>query len=107
MMTPSPALKGILRGKMIELDCAPELPDGQEVTVVVVPVSTSISPGPPANLSVEDRRRWEEAWAEVKDLSPGEGLRLAFGAWAEDAEAVDQFLESNRTQRRLERRPPL
>ena len=55
--------------------------------------------------SEESRRRWEEAWAEVKDLPPGEGLRRAFGAWAEDAEEADRFLEWNRAQRKLERRP--
>jgi len=56
----------VLRGKTIELDEEPGLPDGQEVRVVVQPVEAS-----------ESRR-------------PGEGLRRAFGAWAEDAEELDK-----------------
>ena len=41
---------------------------------------------------------------EVKDLAPGEGLRRAAGAWAEDAEELDEFLEWNRQQRKIGRR---
>jgi hypothetical protein len=98
-------LKGIVHGKTIELEREPGLPDGQAVTVTVEPVMVSSPPRPYAFPSEESRRRWEEAWAEVKDLPPGEGLRRAFGAWAEDAEEVDRFLEWNRAQRKLERRP--
>ena len=42
--------------------------------------------------------------AEAERLPPGEGLRRAFGTWAEDAEELDQFLEWNRQQRQLGRR---
>jgi hypothetical protein len=106
MTSSSPALKGVIHGRVIELDREPGLPDGQEVTVTVEPVMASSLPRPPAFLSDEARRRWDEAWAEVKDLPPGEGLRRAFGAWAEDAEEVDRFLEWNRAQRKLERPSP-
>jgi hypothetical protein len=106
MPSSSPALKGVIHGKIIELDREPGLPDGQEVAVTVEPVTASSSLRPGAFPSEESRRRWEEAWAEVKDLPPGEGLRRAFGAWAEDAEEADRFLEWNQAQRKLERRPP-
>jgi hypothetical protein len=99
-------LKGVVHGKTIELDREPGLPEGQEVTVTVEPTPASSPPRPGAFPSEEARRLWEEAWAQVKDLPPGEGLRRAFGAWAEDAEEVDRFLEWNRAQRKLERRAP-
>jgi hypothetical protein len=105
MASSSPALKGVIHGRLIELDREPGLPDGQEVVVTVEPVAASCPPRPPVFLSDESRRQWEEAWAQVKDLPPGEGLRRAFGAWAEDAEEVDKFLEWSRAQRKLERRP--
>jgi len=106
MTSSCPTLKGVIHGKVIELEREPGLPDGQEVTVTVEPLTTSSPPRPSAFLSEETRRRWEEAWAEVKDLPPGEGLHRAFGAWAEDAEEVDRFLEWNRVQRKLEKRSP-
>jgi hypothetical protein len=105
MTSSSPALKGIIHGKLIELDREPGLPDGQQVVVTLEPVTASRPPWPPVFLSDDSRRQWEEAWAQVKDLPPGEGLRRAFGAWAEDAEEVDKFLEWSRAQRKLERRP--
>lgn len=98
-------LKGVIHGKIIELDREAGLPDGQEISVIVESVTASTPLRPGAFLSDETRRQWEEAWAEVQDLPPGEGLRRAFGAWAKDAEQVDQFLEWNRAQRKLERRP--
>ena len=59
-----------------------EVPDGQEVRVTVEPL-----PG-----------------AGTEQLLPGEGLRRAFGTWAEDAEELDKFLDWNRQQRKLGRR---
>jgi hypothetical protein len=106
MMNQPSALKGVIHGKTIELESESGLPDGQEVTVRVEAVTDSSLPRPSPFLSDETRSRWEEAWAQVKDLPPGEGLRRAFGAWAEDAEEVDRFLEWNRAQRKLERRSP-
>ena len=71
-----------MHGKVIELDQEPGLPDGQPVKVTVEPIPT------------------------VKQkLPPGEGLRRSFGAWAEDAPELDQFLEWNRQQRKHSRRP--
>jgi hypothetical protein len=93
-------LKGIIRGKTIELEAEPGLPDGQEVSVTVAPATAPRR----AFLSEENQRRWEEAMEQVKGLAPGEGLRLAAGAWAEDAEELDEFLEWNRQQRKICRR---
>jgi hypothetical protein len=69
-------------------------------------VTASSPPWPYLFLSDENRRRWEEAWAQVKDLPPGEGLRRAFGAWADDAEDVDRFLEWTYAQRKRDRPAP-
>jgi len=74
------SLKGVVRGKTIELERAPGLPEGQEVTVTVQPTE-------PAN------------------LPPGEGLRRAAGGWSDDIEGLDQYLEWNRQQRKLSRPP--
>lgn len=74
-------VRGTIHGKLIELSEETGLPDGQEVTVFVPP---SEIPG-------------QQPW------SPGEGLRLAFGAWAEDAEGLDEYLQWNARQRELSR----
>ncbi len=94
------SIKGIIHGRTIELDRSPGLPDGQEVTVTLAPAPVS----PRSFLSEENQRRWEEAMDQVKDLAPGEGLLRAAGAWAEDAEELDEFLEWNRQQRKIGRR---
>ena len=73
------AFKGVIHGKTIELEQEPGLPAGQTVMVMVQPVIVA------------------------EKLPPGEGLRRAFGAWKEDAEELDQFLEWNRQQRKLDR----
>lgn len=73
-------LRGVVHGKTIELDEETGLPEGQRVTVLVQPVS-------------EDEHR----------LPPGEGLRRAFGAWADEAEELDKYLEWNRQQRKIGR----
>jgi len=73
-------ITGTVHGKTIELDQAPGLPDGQRVTVIVART------------------------AATETLLPGEGLRQAFGAWAEDAEELDAYLELNRQQRTIPRR---
>lgn len=44
-------MKGTIRGKTIELQEEPDLPDGQEVTVTVAPLTAPTSP-----MSVEERR---------------------------------------------------
>ena len=70
-------LKGVVHGKTIELEDESGLPDGQQVNVTVQPVQ--------------------------ERLAPGEGLRRAFGAWADDADELDSFLEWNRQQRKIGR----
>ncbi len=80
-MSRAPAImKGVIHGRLIELSEEPGLPDGQTVSVTVQPVS------------------------EVEPLPPGEGLRRAFGAWAEDADELDRYVEWSRLQRRVDRR---
>ncbi len=79
-MTPKPTvLNGTVHGKTIELNEEPGLPDGQRVTVTVQVVE------------------------EGNTLPPGEGLRRAFGGWAEDGDELDKYLEWNRQQRKVNR----
>jgi hypothetical protein len=77
MTTNAAPLKGVIHGNTIELAESPGLPDGQEVSVVLHSV------------------------AREEGLGPGEGLRRAFGGWADDAEELDRYLEWNRQQRRI------
>lgn len=71
-------LKGVVHGQTIQLDCDPGLPEGQEVTVTVQA-------------------------ARPQQLPPGEGLRRAAGAWADDVEGLDDYLEWTRQQRKRSR----
>ena len=80
MATHTTVRRGIVHGKTIELDEETGLSDGQEVNVLVQPVE-----------------------AGAQRLPPGEGLRRAFGGWAEDAEELDAYLEWNRQQRKMSR----
>jgi hypothetical protein len=73
------ALRGVVHGKMIELEQEPGLPDGQHVSVTLSPVAGTPSPTSP------------EARA---------ALERAAGAWADDGEELDRFLEWNRQQRK-------
>jgi hypothetical protein len=66
-------LRGVIHGRTIELDSESGLPDGQRVAVAVRPLVSASS----AAL-----------------------LQRAFGAWADDAGELDQFLAWNRLQRR-------
>ncbi|MGD9644969.1 MAG: hypothetical protein AB7U73_04600 [Pirellulales bacterium] len=79
----SSAIKGIVHGRIIELDEAPGLPDGAEVVVFVRPRDTNSG----------------------ERLPPGEGLRRSAGAWADDPEGLDAYLEWNRRQRKVGRAP--
>jgi hypothetical protein len=78
-MTPASIFKGVVRGSSIDLERPVGLPDGQEVTVVIQPTNGA------------------------EKLPPGEGLRRSFGAWAEDADELDAYLEWNRRQRKQTR----
>ena len=74
-------VKGVVHGKMIELEREPGLPDGQEVTVTV-----------------------QAAGQASEKLPPGEGLHRSAGAWADDPEGLDRYLDWNRQQRKRGRR---
>lgn len=82
MATSESVFRGVVHGKMIELDVDSGLPDGQEVQVIVKP-------------------------AIEEPLSPGEGIRRSAGAWSDDPEGLDEFLEWNRKQREQSSRPEL
>ncbi len=73
-------LRGVVHGKTIELEQEPELPDGQEVTVILQPLVPS------------------EEWPS------GEGIRRSAGAWSDDPEGLDEYLRWNRQQRKIVRR---
>lgn len=64
MMTDAVIVKGVVRGKTIELERESGMPEGQVVSVVLRPA-----------------------------LPPGEGLRRSFGAWADDAKGLDEFVQ--------------
>jgi hypothetical protein len=72
-------MKGVVHGKTIELAEEPGLPDGQAVSVTVEAVSPATSPTSTAAL---------------------ESLRRAAGAWTDDIEELDRYLEWNRQQRK-------
>jgi hypothetical protein len=81
MTTNLTSYHGIVHGTTIELGEATGLPDGLEVRVIVQPAN-----------------------ADAERLPPGEGLRRAFGAWAEDAEELDAFQAEIRRARQRSRR---
>ena len=68
--------RGTVHGRIIELADETGLPEGQEVAVTL----QAIPPG-------------------AEQLPPGEGLRRAFGGWADDAGELDEYLEWSREQR--------
>ena len=80
MTTDSQMHRGVVHGSTIELQNDAGLPDGQEVTVTVQPVSSNRG-----------------------ELPFGEALRRAFGGWADDGEELDEFLEWNRQRRKMSR----
>jgi hypothetical protein len=77
MTTAAVIVKGVVHGKTIELDQEPGIPEGQVVSVVLRPA-----------------------------LPPGEGLRRSFGAWAEDAEDLNQFVQDVYRDRQDDRPEP-
>lgn len=68
---------GVIHGRTIELDDAPELPDGERVVVIIERLP-----------EVEQRR---------------EALLRAYGGWADEADEVEAFLRWNREQRQADR----
>lgn len=79
MSSAQPVLRGVIHGKIIELDEEAGLPDGQSVSVTVQPLSE-------------------------KRLPPGEGIRRSAGAWADDAPGLESFQDWNYQQRKVGRR---
>ncbi len=77
MATESTDLRGVVHGKMIELDQEPGFPEGQVVTVTVRPVESR--------------------------LPPGEGIRRSAGAWADDPQGLDHWLAEMQRSRQLDR----
>jgi hypothetical protein len=57
-------VKGIVHGNTVELDQPSGFPEGAAVSVTLQPA-----------------------------LQPGDGLRQAFGGWADDAQELDAFVE--------------
>lgn len=102
MAQSSTPLRGVVRGKTIELESEPGLPDGQEVAVTMEAVGEPTVTANPVPES-ESERRWREAKAEVAKLTREECIELSFGGWAEDAEELDKYLEWNRENRKLDR----
>ncbi|MFN0054717.1 MAG: hypothetical protein ACKV0T_21305 [Planctomycetales bacterium] len=78
MHTAMPTYRGILRGRTIELDQAPGLPEGQSVNVTVEPTNPS---------------------APSTRVDALEALRRAAGSWSDDEDDLDRYLEWNRRQR--------
>jgi hypothetical protein len=77
----SQTLHGIMQSDSIQLSERSTIPPGTKVQILVMPEL-------PAR----------------ENLVPGEGLRRAFGAWAEDDAELDEFLDWCRQQRKIERR---
>jgi uncharacterized protein (DUF433 family) len=146
------ALKGVIHGKVIELEQEPGFTDGQTVAVEIRPLEekleASASPSEvprvemwlgrlvfePSILPGERVVKGTHLAAEalVQELAAGQteegllkahpeltredlaavrnyartpvGLRRSVGAWAEDAEELDKYLEWARQQRRIKRR---
>jgi len=67
-------LKGIIHGKTIQLEHEPGLPDGQAVSVTLLPA-----------------------------MPIGEGLRRSFASWADEAGELDSFLDEIRHDRKRQR----
>ena len=73
-------IKGVIHGRIIELEAEPGLPDGQAVSVTV------------------------EAITAKKSDAAFEALKRAAGAWAnDDPEGLEQYLEQTRRQRKVNR----
>ena len=144
-------LKGVVHGRLIELESEPGLPDGQAVSIDLRPLEKSANaqdattiPGvetwmdrlvydsaiDPLERIVKGTRLQVEALvAEMEGGRSDEelmkahaeltledvhalhkyaqcpvGLRRSFGAWAEDADELDNYLEWSRQHRKFSRR---
>lgn len=144
-------LKGVVHGRLVELQDDPGLPDGQAVSIELRPLEEPANgQGASAIPAIEtwmDRLVYDSAIdplerivkgtrfqveALVAELKGGRsdeelmkayqgltledvqalhnyakcpvGLRRSFGAWADDADELDQYLDWTRQQRKLTRR---
>jgi hypothetical protein len=79
-------LQGIVRNGTIVLEQPHHLPDGTRVEVVVTPGVT-------------------ERVSSNARLPPGEGIRRSAGAWADDPEGLDEYLQQLRDEREQDRPP--
>jgi hypothetical protein len=70
-------MRGIIHGRMIEVEGDLNLPEGQQVTIIVQPL-----------------------------LSPEEAIRQSFGGWSDDAQELDKFLEDVQRGRQQEQPEP-
>ena len=71
-------VRGVVHGKVIHLEADTGLPDGQEVTVSVQPLA-------------------------ARRATAGEGLQSSAGAWADDVDGIEAYLEENRRTRQCDR----
>lgn len=76
-------LHGVMQGNSIQLTERSTIPTGTQVRIIVIP----------------------DALQPALQLPAGEGLRQTYGAWAEDADELDKFIERSRQDRKSERRP--
>jgi len=77
MTNSSTTMRGVVRGRTIEVEGDLNLPEGQQVTVIIQPM-----------------------------LPAEEAIRQSFGGWAEDGTQLDEFLEGLRRDRQQERPEP-
>ena len=81
-------LQGIVRNGTIVLEQPHHLPEGTRVEVVVAPTAAA----QPVSSNALDKR-----------LPPGEGIRRSAGAWADDPEGLDEYLQRLRDEREQDR----
>lgn len=77
MIPTNSILKGVVHGKIIELETEPGWPEGQQVTVFVRPV-----------------------------LAAGEGIRQSAGGWADAGDELDSWLDEVQRSRQQDRTGP-
>jgi hypothetical protein len=91
-------LLGHVRNGRIELDQPVSLPEGAKVQIEVLD-------GPPRTVGPSLGERQLNDAGRITDAPPDrELLKRAAGSWSDDPEGLDQFLEWNRQQRKVNRR---
>ena len=103
-MTPDAmTLKGVIRGKTIELDREPGLPDGEAVTVTLQNAKAASSEELPDNFP------WAELWADrlVFDSSVLPGVRIVKGTKLEAEPLVAEIEQGGSDEALLQAHPEL